>query len=163
MGGDTMIQPSRIISEITDIEEELKEMKKKIELYNKKDVMIGVTGTTNGERGNAFLMAIHEYGTQDGRIPERRPIRLTMENNQEKYTRRLQQGIDKVLVDEMDVMTALNSIGNEVAGDVKITIMNGLTPPLADSTVRARKDNSDTPLYDTGELVNSITYEVRDK
>lgn len=158
-----MIQPSRIISEMTDIEEELKEMKKKIELYNKKDVMIGVTGTTNGERGNAFIMAIHEYGTQDGRIPERRPIRLTMENNQEKYAHRLQQGIDKVLVDEMDIMTALNSIGEEVAGDVKITISNGLTPPLADSTVRARKDNSDTPLYDTGELVNSITYEVRDK
>lgn len=158
-----MIQPSRIISEMTDVEEELKEMKKKIELYNKKDVMIGVTGTTNGDRGNAFLMAVHEYGTQDGRIPERRPIRLTMENNQEKYGRRLQQGIDKVLRDEMDVMTALNSIGEEVAGDVKITISNGLTPPLADSTVRARKDNSDTPLYDTGELVNSITYEVRDK
>lgn len=158
-----MIQPSRIISEMTDIEEELKEMKRKIELYNKKDVMIGVTGTTNGERGNAFLMAIHEYGTQDGRIPERRPIRLTMENNQVNYARRLQQGIDKVLVDEMDIMTALNSIGEEVAGDVKITISNGLTPPLADSTVRARKDNSDTPLYDTGELVNSITYEVRDK
>lgn len=158
-----MIQPSRIISEMTDIEEELKEMKKKIELYNKKDVMIGVTGTTNGERGNAFLMAIHEYGTQDGRIPERRPIRLTMENNQGKYASRLQQGIDKVLVDEMDIMIALNSIGEEVAGDVKITIMNGLTPPLADSTVRARKNNSDTPLYDTGELINSITYEVRDK
>lgn len=158
-----MIQPSRVISEMTDIEEELKEMKKKIELYNKKDVMIGVTGATNGDRGNAFLMAIHEYGTKDGRIPERRPIRLTMENNQEKYARRLQQGIDKVLVDEIDIMTALNSIGEEVAGDVKITIMNGLTPPLADSTVRARKDNSDTPLYDTGEMVNSITYEVRDK
>lgn len=158
-----MIQPSRIISEMTDIEEELKEMKKKIELYNKKDVMIGVTGTTNGERGNAFLMAIHEYGTQDGHIPERRPIRLTMENKKDKHARRLQQGIDKVLVDELDVMTALNSIGEEVAGDIKITIMNGLTPPLADSTVRARKDNSDTPLYDTGELVNSITHEVRDK
>lgn len=136
---------------------------KKVKEFDSKNVMIGVTGKTNGERGNALLMAVHEYGTQDGRIPERRPIRLSMENNADKYARRFQQGLDKVLKDEMSVDTALNSIGEEAAGDVKITIMNGLTPPLADSTVRARKDNSDTPLYDTGELVNSITYEVRDK
>lgn len=136
---------------------------KKVKEYDSKNVMIGVTGTTNGERGNAMIMAVHEYGAQDGRIPERRPIRLTMENNADKYARRFQRGLDKVLKDEMSVNTALKSIGEEAAGDVKITIMNGLTPPLADSTVRARKDNSDTPLYDTGELVNSITYEVRDK
>ena len=136
---------------------------KKVKEFDSKNVMIGVTGKTNGESGNAYLMSIHEYGTEDGHIPERRPIRLSMETNADKYARRFQQGLDKVLKDEMSADVALKSIGEEAAGDVKITIMNGLTPPLADSTVRARKDNSDTPLYDTGELVNSITYEVRNK
>ena len=154
---------SGIIRGMDAVTDEVERWLKKVKEYESKDVMIGVTGTTNGERGNAMLMAAHEYGTEDGRIPERRPIRLTIGNNADKYARRFQQGLDKVLKDKMSVDTALKSIGEEAAGDVKITIMNGLTPPLADSTVRARKDNSDTPLYDTGELVNSITYEVRDK
>ena len=154
---------SEIIRSMSDVEKEIEEMERKIREYESKDVLIGVTGRTNGERGNALLMAVHEYGTEDGHIPERRPIRLTIEDNADKYTKRFKQGLDKVLKDEMSVDTALKSIGEEAAGDVKITIMNGLTPPLADSTVRARKDNSNKPLYDTGELVNSITYEVRDK
>lgn len=154
---------SGIIKGMEAVTAGVEEWLKKVKEYESKDVMIGVTGTTNGERGNALLMAVHEYGTEDGRIPERRPIRLTIENNADKYARRFKQGLDKVLKDKMTVDEALSSIGEEAAGDVKITIMNGLTPPLANSTVRARKDNSDTPLYDTGELVNSITYEVRDK
>lgn len=154
---------SGIIKGMDSVVAGVDEWLKKVKEFDSKNVMIGVTGKTNGERGNALLMAVHEYGTQDGRIPERRPIRLTIDNNADKYARRFQQGLDNVLKDEMSTDTALKSIGEEAAGDVKITIMNGLTPPLADSTVRARKDNSDTPLYDTGELVNSITYEVRDK
>ena len=154
---------SGIIKGMDSIVSGVDEWLKKVKEFDSKNVMIGVTGKTNGERGNALLMAVHEYGTQDGRIPERRPIRLSMENNSDKYARRFQLGLDKVLKDEMSVDVALKSIGEEAAGDVKITIMNGLTPPLADSTVRARKDNSDTPLSDTGELVSSITYEVRKK
>lgn len=154
---------SGIIKGMDSVVADVDEWLKKVKEFDSKNVMIGVTGKTNGERGNALLMAVHEYGTQDGRIPERRPIRLSMGKNADKYARRFQQGLDKVLKDEMSVDIALKSIGDEAAGDVKITIMNGLTPPLADSTVRARKDNSDTPLYDTGELVNSITYEVRKK
>lgn len=154
---------SGIIKGMDSVAAGVDEWLKKVKEFDSKNVMIGVTGKTNGGRGNALLMAVHEYGTQDGRIPERRPIRLSMETNADKYARRFQQGLDKVLKDEMSVDVALKSIGEEAAGDVKITIMNGLTPTLADSTVRARKDNSDTPLYDTGELVNSITYEARNK
>lgn len=154
---------SGIIKGMDSVVAGVDEWLQKVKDLDSKNVMIGVTGKTNGERGNAMVMAVHEYGTKDGRIPERRPIRLSMESNSDKYARRFQQGLDKVLKDEMSADTALKSIGEEAAGDVKITIMNGLTPPLADSTVRARKDNSDKPLYDTGELVNSITYEVRKK
>lgn len=154
---------SGIIKGMDSVTTGVEEWLKKVKEFDSKNVMIGVTGKTNGERGNAMIMAVHEYGTEDRHIPERRPIRLSMENNADKYARRFQQGLDKVLKDEMSVDTALKSIGEEAAGDVKITIMNGLTPSLTDSTVRARKKKSDKPLYDTGELVNSITYEVRDK
>lgn len=141
----------------------IKDWEDKLKEYDSKNVMIGVTGKTNGARGNAVIMAVHEYGSQDGHIPERRPIRLTLDNNSEKYARRYQQGLDKVLKDEMSVDVALKSIGEEAAGDVKKTIMNGLTPPLSDSTISHRINNSDKPLYDTGELLASITYEVRKK
>lgn len=141
----------------------IKDWEDKLKEYDSKNVMIGVTSKTNGEGGNAMLMAVHEYGTEDGHIPERRPIRLTLDNNADKYARRYQQGLDKVLRGEMSADVALKSIGEEVSGDVKKTIMNGLTPPLADSTISRRINKSDKPLYDTGELLASITYEVRKK
>ena len=152
---------SKVVKSMSTVTDGVKEWTNVIKEIDDKNVYIGITGTTNGARGNAEIMALHEYG--NGRVPERRPIRLSMEKNSAKYAKRFQQAIDKALRDEIDVDTALKSIGEEGAGDVKITIMNGLTPPLASSTVRARKNNSDTPLYDTGELVNSITYEVRKK
>ncbi len=154
---------SKVVKSMSTVTDGVKEWTNVIKGIDSKNVLVGVIGTTDGERGNAMLMAVHEYGTEDGKIPERRPIRLTMENNSAKYAQRFQQAIDKALRDEIDIDTALRSIGEECAGDVKITVMNGLTPPLAPSTVRARKNKSDTPLYDTGELVNSITYEVRKK
>ena len=154
---------SKIVKNMNTVTDGVDDWASRIKEIDSKNVYVGITGTTNGTRGNAKIMAIHEYGDASRNIPERRPIRLSMERNATKYAKRFQQAIDKVLRDEMDVDTALKSIGEEAAGDVKITVMQGLTPPLAPSTIRARKKNSDTPLYDTGELVNSITYEVRKK
>ena len=154
---------SKVVKSMSTVTDGVKEWTNVIKDIDSKNVFVGITGTTDGARGNAEIMAIHEYGDASRNIPERRPIRLSMENNANKYAQRFQQAIDKALRDEIDIDTALRSIGEESAGDVKITVMNGLTPALAPSTVRARKNNSDTPLYDTGELVNSITYEVRKK
>ena len=154
---------SKIVKSMSTVTDGVDEWASRIKEIDSKNVYVGVTGTTNGTRGNAAIMAIHEYGDSSNGIPERRPIRLSMEKNATKYAKRFQQAADKVLRDEIDVDTALKSIGEEAAGDVKITVMQGLTPPLAASTIRARKNNSSKPLYDTGELVNSITYEVKKK
>ncbi|MDF7681191.1 hypothetical protein PT300_11600 [Enterobacteriaceae bacterium ESL0689] len=52
-------------------------------------------------------------------------------------------------------------MGEKLAGEVKRKIQSGIAPPLDPKTI-ARKGSS-RPLIDTGNLLQSITYEVRDK
>ncbi|MEY0908199.1 hypothetical protein AB7180_15570, partial [Providencia rettgeri] len=52
-------------------------------------------------------------------------------------------------------------VGEKLAGEVKRKIQAGINPPLDPKTVKRKK--SSKPLIDTGNLLQSITYEVRDK
>ncbi|MEM8168046.1 hypothetical protein Q4R38_18910, partial [Morganella morganii] len=52
-------------------------------------------------------------------------------------------------------------VGEKLSGEVKRKIQSGINPELDPKTV-ARKGSS-KPLIDTGNLLQSITYEVRDK
>ncbi len=54
----------------------------------------------------------------------------------------------------------LESIGQEIKGQLEESINNLMTPELAKSTIRAKKFAK--PLIRTGEMLNAITFEVRD-
>lgn len=140
----------------------LRDLAKAINSISQKNVYIGVIGNNSeheGELNNAQLMAIHEFGTDDGHVPERAPIRKTMAKNGDSYGTMFEKAIKGVLEGKPDADIILNRIGAQVAGDVVGEIQAGVEPGLAESTIKRK--GSDKPLIDTGALVQSISYEVK--
>ena len=108
---------------------------------------------------NAEIGTWQEYGTEDGHIPERSFLRATMDENARIYGRLAKALYGRVLVGALSVRTALDLFGLRVVADVKRRIQRGI-PPLLSLVTIARKKSS-KPLIDTGQLINSITHEVR--
>lgn len=121
-------------------------------------VKVGVFG---GGR-NAELAVIHEYGAPEANIPERSFIRRTFANSEVVDAKnKMCAGLMKKIVEEdMSVGQALGQLGAFGAAQVKNTIVSGdgVPPPLKEATI-ARKGSS-RPLVDTGQMLNSITWQV---
>jgi hypothetical protein len=109
------------------------------------------------------LAAIHEFGSPKANIPERSFIRSTFNNpaGQEELKRVYAKLAKAVMNGKMTAEKALELLGMQAM--VKNTILSGegVPPPNAISTIIAK--GSSRPLVDTGQLVGSITYEVRAK
>lgn len=129
-------------------------------------VRVGVLSSKGGDaKEGEFtlveLAAVHEFGTEDGHVPERAPIRTTF------YVRCKQELVDmqfklakQIVSGGMDPRRAMGILGSWGANAVKKTITDGdgLPPPLAQSTIDAK--GSSRPLVDTGMLKAAYTYEV---
>lgn len=130
-----------------------------------KEVVVGVTRASagrdqTGEINNAELAAVHEFGTKDGRIPERSFIRSSMTENSASYVDTHAENLRKVIRGEMPFDKSLDLLGVRAAADVQQNIRNGDFESLAQSTIDRK--GSSKPLIDTGNLRQSITHEVRD-
>jgi hypothetical protein len=108
----------------------------------------------------AELAHIHEYGTEDGRIPERAPLRRAMMKHADGIKRLYERLTFNVLTGKLTAEAACNLLGVQVSAWIRETITAGLTPGNAASTI-ARKGSS-KPLVDHGQLVNAVTYEIVD-
>lgn len=123
------------------------------------EVVVGWPGGAGAS--NLELAAIHEFGTRDGRIPERAPLRRGLERGRGRVGVALEAGAKAILGGSGSVQKALGQAGAVAAAEVKSAIRAGLEPALKPATV-ARKGSS-TPLVDTGQLINSVTWAVRPK
>lgn len=159
----------------------LKALEARIREMGKKKVVVGVPAATNGVRkdglSNATIAAAHEFGVP-GHIPERSFLRTTLGENKKDATRMLVREL-KVDISRGDFSGgAFATVGQMLEGAVKRKIIGGLTPGLSEATkaMRIKKASylskkqrqervgrASTPLYDTGNLLQSITYEVREK
>ncbi|MEM8325604.1 hypothetical protein Q4S25_20320 [Morganella morganii] len=142
----------------------LKALEARIRELGKKKVVVGVPTATNGARkdglSNATIAAAHEFGVP-GHIPERSFLRTTVGENKDKITGLLVREL-KADISQGDFSgRAFAIVGEKLSGEVKRKIQSGINPELDPKTV-ARKGSS-KPLIDTGNLLQSITYEVRDK
>lgn len=104
------------------------------------------------------VAAVHEFGSSDGRIPERSFMRSSIDANKGKLEKVISKLAGQVSDGVMPQKKALGIIGQMVQDLMKGKILAGLSPPLAPSTV-ARKGSS-KPLIDTGQLINSIDWEI---
>lgn len=142
-----------------------RELRSRLEGMADKEVVVGVTRASagrdqTGEINNAELAATHEFGTKDGRIPERSFIRSSMTEHSREYVAAHAENLRKVVRGEMPFEQSLQLLGLRAASDVQQNIRDGDFESLAQSTIDRK--GSSKPLIDTGNLRQSITHEVRD-
>ena len=128
----------------------------------KPQVLVGVPASTNPRQGatnNATIAATHELGAPSKNIPARPFLVPVVQGNSQKYVGLMAQGFKNALRDQEKIKRVYEKIGLVISNDVKDYIVSGNFVPLKQSTIDAK--GSSKPLINTGELRNSITYEVR--
>jgi phage gpG-like protein len=138
----------------------VEDLKNKTQPY----VAVGVIGNKaeepRGQINNATLAAIHEFGTEDGHIPARSFLRSTFREKRSAMLSLTKDLYSKVIFRKLSVEEALAIIGEKFVSEIKAKITAGIPPPNAESTIKQK--GSSTPLIDTGQLINSITYKVEE-
>lgn len=114
----------------------------------------------NADLSVAALAAVHEFGSSDGRIPERSFMRSAVDGSKNQLQALVDKISAKVFDGDMDRKKGLGLIGQFLKDRIVAKINSGVPPPNAPSTV-ARKGSSKT-LIDTGQLKNSVDWEVTD-
>lgn len=94
-------------------------------------------------------------------VPERSFLRAWVDENASQNREKLRKAMLLVVRGERTLEQALDLIGLSMQGGLQQKIAAGVPPPNAPETV-ARKGSS-TPLIDTGQLRQSVTFLVRDK
>jgi hypothetical protein len=136
----------------------LKERSGKEKLY----IGIPAEKTQRRERGlnNAAIAYIQEFGAPNAGIPPRPFLIPGVNDNKDKA----QKAIEAFLKRRETIENAYSAAGMILVAGVKRRITQGIPPPLAESTLKARKRigfKGTKPLIHTGQLVNSITYVIR--
>ena len=131
----------------------------------KPKVYIGVPASKNGMHEGginmATLLALHVLGAPSRGIPQRDPLRPPLIANAQRYSDLLALGLKHALANGTDPKLVYEKIGIVAANDVKDYFITGNFKALSEKTIKAK--GSSKPLIDTGELRNSISYEVRNK
>ena len=112
-----------------------------------KEVVAGVFG----ER--AEIAYRNEYGTE--RIPQRAFLRTAFDNHVDEVIDKYAESVAK----DGNCCDNLQFIADNMAERVKESIKSGNWTPNAPSTVRRKGKN--TPLIDTGKMLDSVKGEVR--
>lgn len=104
------------------------------------------------------VATFHEFGTEN--ITQRSFIRANDADNYRKYKQMIAEIKDKIIFNEFGIAQGLGLLGEAIRADIQRKIRSGISPALKPSTI-ARKGSS-TPLIDTGQLINGITYKVNE-
>ena len=129
-------------------------------------VIVGVPEGVANNQGTSLSMiaAVHEFGgtikvkNHHIKIPARPFLVPALKQNRNKYGRILSSKASAILLGRMSIRQALELVGMAAEADVKAYIRNGTFTPLAAATIRRKK--SSKPLIDTGQLRQSIRYQV---
>jgi hypothetical protein len=138
-------------------------------------VTVGVHQDDSARAGDSLtnpqLAAIHEFGA--GRIPERSFLRATIDQDRRVEDFAREQAAE-VATGVRPASQAGERIGVMTSNAVKTRIRDHIPPPLAAVTIQRKIEkgahgsglasmagNAAAPLIDTGQLINSITYKVK--
>jgi len=132
-------------------------------LRSNSGVYVGVpasAGTYESGESIAVIAAVHEFGSADGRIPERSFLRVPLRSNQQDFANVIAGSLPGVLDGSLTMAQLMDQLGARAAAASQEAISAGIPPPNAPSTI-AQKGSSQ-PLVDTGRLRQSITWVVED-
>ena len=146
--------------------EKLKQLKALMDEIGHSHAVIGVIGKdthTDKETGKTIDMAslaiVHEFGSDDGHIPERSFLRSSLVENKETYKKQLAFFLRQALRGGISHLDVLDKLGAVAAGGAQNKILNGPFKPLKEITIKRK--GSSKPLIDTGQLLQSITWDVK--
>lgn len=150
----------RVLRELT---EKLRKMKAE-DAHVKVGVLASQGGSApvgDGEITLVELAAIHEFGSPAANIPERSFIRGTLREGDVKsgLTRLIGAAARAIVAEKAEVKESLDKIGAWTVAQIKRRIKAHIEPPLKQKTIDAK--GSSTPLIDTGQLINAITWETK--
>ncbi|WP_435639602.1 hypothetical protein [Carnimonas bestiolae] len=128
-------------------------------------VLVGLPRGTEGNYDGktvplAVIGAVQEFGSADGRIPERSFLRIPLQNGSDRFRRVFVALMPRVARGEMTMHDFMEFLGNDAVGVSREAIQAGIAPANAQSTIN--KKGSDTPLIDTGQLWQSITHKIEE-
>ena len=123
-------------------------------------INVGIPAGKNEADGTpvALIAAVHEFGSPSNGITERPFLRTTIQENRGKYVQLNRRNLVSVMNGKMPVIQALGQLGAVAASDVQATIARGGFAPLKAATIKRK--GSSKPLIDTGQLRQSITWEI---
>lgn len=154
------------------LKDNLPKLLQALDTITKRSVYVGVPSDKDERQGpagenNATLAYIHDHGAPAANVPARPFMRPGMKICQDRVSRVLGTAAKGAMGQESDsVEKGLHKAGLLAQNAIKKVINDGIDPPLAESTVAARKRRGRTgtkPLVDTGQLRNSISYVIRNK
>jgi phage gpG-like protein len=138
------------------------------ELSKKHYVDVGITGKSSGkihEGDNipiASIGAVHEFGSTKRNIPERSFIRVPLQTHAKEIEAKVRTGAEaKIAVGDIKgVFEDIGLTAQTVIQSAFDTSGDGAWPPLQPKTINRRRNDSDLPLLDTGELRKAVTHKV---
>lgn len=160
------------MSSVEIVSDKTKNIAKAIEALTRSSVYVGIPSTKTERKegqpiGNAAIGYIQEHGAPENNLPARPflapgvvAVKETLANIFRKAGKNAIEG------NLADVERGLEAAGLVAQVSAKKFITEGIPPPLKEGTLaarRARGRTGTTPLIDTGQLLNSITYVVRKK
>lgn len=131
------------------------------EVGKKPHVKIGVLESAGNEENGLTVVQVatfNEFGGENNNPPERSFIRSTVDQKFNSYVEKSRKLQMKCILQELTVGKALSALGELIQSDIIETINQGVEPENAPSTQKAK--GSTTPLIDSGQLKQSIRYQV---
>ncbi|EMW1017612.1 hypothetical protein AAEK50_004545 [Serratia marcescens] len=108
----------------------------------------------------AVIGAVQEFGSADGRVPERSFLRVPLRQNQDNIKKAFSALAGQVTRGEISAFQMLDQVGARAAGYCQEAIEAGIAPANAPSTIKQK--GSSTPLINQGILKGAITHVVED-
>jgi len=142
-------------------------------LSNASSVKVGFLAESTYPDGKpvAMIAAIQDYGAPSRGIPPRPFFRNMVAAKKAEWPGAIK---DLLKANGYDALRTLQQTGDAIAGQLRESIINTNSPPLAASTLRRRGVAPGTkydpgkpetfgakPLVDTGHMLNSINYQVK--
>jgi len=131
-------------------------LKKRVKISGTVDVGIIDAGLhSSGDITVAGIGFAHEFGVG---VPERSFMRSTIQTGKKDIIALQKKLLGQIQTGQTDVVKALGLVGEVFADLIRQKIVSIRTPPNSPQTIVAK--GSSNPLIDTGQMKNSITYEV---
>lgn len=129
------------------------------------ELVIGILGESAFyQYENGFRLIdvaiVNEFGSDDGRIPERKAHRLTFKEQRNVMLRRM-NGIVRLTLAGQDPRQRLDALGEFYIDKLRQQMMAWAFPPNAPATIAKKGENN--PLIDSSRMLNATQYKVRKK